>query len=419
MTRFYLSSLFVVLSAFAFGQGSWTSLDIPNATRYDDVFFINPNVGWTAGGWNLKVHKTIDGGETWTEAGLINNKYLRSIEFMDENIGVCGSLDSSLYRTTDGGQTWTDVAPTITPKPKGVCGLAKADENTIYGVGVWSEPAFLIKSVDKGMTWTYTDMSAYANSLIDAFFIDANHGFVTGSKSDEEGGIVLYTDDGGVTWEEKYRTNGFTDRIWKIQTPDSVHFYGAVEALTEGNPTRIIRSNDGGQTWETVIVNNAYFYCQMVGFIDARHGWTGGNGTLFETSDAGVTWKKITVGATYNRFTKINDELAYMTGKKVYKYTRVITGTPDHETHDPIHSLEVSPNPAKAVATIKVKFGNPTTAQILVYSAVGQILQKVFTGNADAGEKTFTVDLSQLPSQTLLVILKTNEGLETRKLLKK
>ncbi len=417
MNKFYAFILLIFISALSFGQGSWSTLNIPNATRYDDVVFINANVGWTAGGWNFKVHKTIDGGETWTEAGLINNKYLRSIEFFDENIGLCGSLDGSLYRTTDGGASWTDVAQNIDPVPAGVCGLAKADENTIYGVGIWSEPAFFIKSIDKGLTWTYTDMSAYANSLIDVFFIDANHGFVTGSKSDEEGGIVLYTDDGGATWEEKYRTHGFTDRIWKIQTPDNIHFYGAVEALTEGNPTRIIRSNDGGQTWETVIVNNAYFYCQMVGFIDARHGWTGGNGTLFETSNGGTTWKKITVGATYNRFIKVNNELAYMTGKKVYKYTRVITGVPGDESHDPIHSLEVSPNPAKSVANITVKFGNPTTAQIFVYSAVGQVMQKVFTGNAE-GERTFFVDISKLPSQTLLVILKTNEGLETRKLLK-
>ena len=417
MIRFYLSFSLVILSFFSFAQGSWTTLSIPDATRYDDVFFINPNVGWTAGGWNLKVHKTIDGGETWTEAGLINNKYLRSIEFFDENIGLCGSLNGSLYRTTDGGQNWTDVAGNVNHALPGVCGLARADENTIYGVGIWSEPAFLIKSVDKGLNWTYTDMSAYANSLIDVFFIDANHGFATGSKSDEEGGIILYTDDGGATWEEKYRTHGFTDRIWKIQTPDSIHFYGAVEALTEGNPTRIIKSDDGGQTWETVIVNNGYFYCQMVGFIDSRHGWTGGNGTLFETTDGGKKWKKLLLGSTYNRFIKINDQLAYMTGKRVYKYTRVITGIPDDEPYDPIHSLDVSPNPAKSVATITVKFGNPTTAQIFVYSAVGQVMQKVFTGNAE-GEKTFTVDISNLPAQTLLVILKTNEGLETRKLLK-
>jgi photosystem II stability/assembly factor-like uncharacterized protein len=413
-----LTALFLLASSFALAQTGWTTLNIPDATRYDDIFFLNKNVAWTAGGWNFKVHKTIDGGITWTEAGLINNKYLRSIEFMDENIGLCGSLNGSLYRTTDGGDTWMDVAPNITPQPAGICGLAKADANTIYGVGIWSEPAFVIKSVDKGLTWTYTDMSDYANSLIDVFFFDADHGFVTGSKSDEEGGIVLYTADGGQTWEEKIRTNGITDRIWKIQTPDSINFYGAVEALADANPTRIIHSKDKGQTWEIITVINRYYYTQTVGFITEKHGWTGGNQDLFETRDGGKTWKKVTLGSTYNRFTKVDEETAYMTGRKVYKFTRTITGTPDNEPYDPVHTLEVSPNPTTGTATVHVTFGNPTFAELYLYSSTGKILQKVFNGSC-AGEKTFSVDVSHLPAQEILVILKTNEGRESKKLLKK
>jgi len=408
--------VFFITPFLSLAQDGWTTLTTPHATRYDDVYFINPNVGWTAGGWLKKIHKTIDGGETWQESGTFT-KYLRSIEFFDEKIGLCGSLEGSLYRTTDGGKTWKDVAPKISPQPAGVCGLAKADATTIYGVGIWSEPAFVIKSVDKGLTWTYINMSAYANSLIDAYFIDADHGFVTGSKSEEDGGIVLYTADGGATWQEKFVTHHVSDRIWKIQTPDKKHFYGSIESYTDS--TRIIRSKDAGQTWEIVTVDTGYYYCQTVGFIDSLRGWTGGYSTLFETNDGGETWEKITLGSAYNRFVKLNDRTAFLTGNRVYKFSRdFVTGVTDTDPYDPIHHVSVSPNPTPGMANLRVTFGTSTMAHIYLYSTQGKNLNKLFDGRVEQGEKTFPIDLTTQAAQTFVIIVKTNEGMEQVKLMK-
>lgn len=263
MKKFFTCSLLFILTAcFAYAQeGGWTTLNIPNGNRIDDIYFHGRNLGWTAGGYNHKVHKTTDGGETWTPLTLTNNQYLRCIEFFDENIGICGSIaavdapqrQGFLYRTTDGGATWNNVAPTISPRPAGICGLAKASATTMYGVGVWYGPAFFIKSTDKGATWKYKDMSAYASSLIDVYFFNENEGFVVGSADSQSGGgIVLYTTNGGKTWTEKFRTNQMTDRIWKIQSPDRQHFYGAIESFDPNTTTRFIRSDDRGRTWKSV-----------------------------------------------------------------------------------------------------------------------------------------------------------------------
>lgn len=419
MKNFFIAfALLLSLSAVAQEEGTWTTQTIPDATRYDDVFFVDTNLGWTAGGWNKKVHKTTNGGETWTEAGLIgNNKYLRSIEFFDANIGLCGSLNSSLYRTTDGGATWTDVAPNINPQPAGVCGLAKADANTMYGVGIWSEPAFVIKSTNKGLDWTYTDMSDYATSLIDVYFFDADHGFVTGSVNDEDGGVILYTADGGNTWTEKFRTNHLEDRIWKIQTPDNIHFFASVESYMD--ETRMLRSSDAGQTWEMITVDPEYAYIQLVGFIDPLHGWTGGAETLYETADGGDTWAKIELGSTYNRFFKVNEGLAFMTGSKVYKFTRdVITSVTDPEPHDPIHHMTVSPNPTLGNAKVRITFGNPTMAHIYLYNVAGKVMKNIFDGPVAAGEKIIELDLTDQGVKAYLVIVKTNEGMISTKVLK-
>lgn len=423
MNRYFIALFLTLFSGVAVAQkeGSWTTTSSPDATRYDDVFFINENTGWTAGGWNGLIHKTTNGGESWHPVGLIGNtKYLRCIEFMDASIGVCGSLSgggnpASLFRTTDGGASWTDVAANIPQPLEGICGLAKADENTIYGVGVWSEPAYVIKSTDKGLTWTFKDMSAHAISLIDVHFFDADHGFVTGSVS--EGGVILYTEDGGNTWTEKFRTDHLTDRVWKIQTPDNKHFFGSIES--DFGDTRMLRSSDAGQTWEMLTVDPIYSYIQVVGFIDSLRGWTGGSGTLYETFNGGNTWQKVTLGSTYNRFVKINEELAYMTGRKVYKFRRyLITGTHDEEIYDPIHSLTVSPNPTQGKVTVRMLFANPTMAHVHVYNATANTVKKVFDGPVAAGEKNLELDLTGQGSQSYFIIMKTNEGNISVKVLK-
>lgn len=412
-------------------EGGWSVTSSPDAVRYDDVFFINKDVGWTAGGWNKMIHHTTNGGLTWSPSGLTGNqKYLRCIEFMDANIGLCGSIrgnsqPASLYRTTDGGVTWVDIAGNIPQAVDGVCGLAKASENIIYGVGVWSEPAYVIKSTDKGLNWTFKDMSAHASSLIDAYFFDADHGFVTGSKSElvdgqmtVTGGVVLYTDDGGETWTEKFNTHNVSDRVWKIQTPDKIHFYGSIE--TDLGNTRMIRSDDAGQTWEMITVDDGYYYIQMIGFIDSQRGWTGGNETLFETKDGGDTWAKIPLGSTYNRFFKINEELAYMTGRKVYKFERdVITGIGDPQKYDPIHTMTVSPNPTPGRADVRITFGNPTMAHVNVFSTSGSFIKRIYDGPVVAGEKVLELDLTAYPSQPYLVVVNTNEGMISAKVIRR
>jgi photosystem II stability/assembly factor-like uncharacterized protein len=426
--------IFLILfttAAFAQPEGAWSVTSSPDALRYDDVYFINKNVGWTAGGNNGKVHKTTDGGLTWQVSGPTGNtQYLRSIEFFDENVGLCGSFagigkPASLYRTIDGGATWTNVANKVPQAVDGFCGFAKASETVIYGVGVWSEPAYVIKSTDKGLNWTFKDMSAYASSLIDAYFFDADHGFVTGSKSEEidgemtiTGGVILYTDDGGETWTEKFDTDQLSDRVWKIQTPDKIHFYGSIES--DLGATRMLRSDDAGQTWEMVTVDNDYFYIQMIGFIDSQRGWTGGNETLFETNDGGDSWAQVPLGSTYNRFFKINEELAYMTGRKVYKFERdVITGIGDPQKYDPIHSIAVSPNPTRGKVEIRLTFGNPTMAHVNVFSAAGQFVGRIYDGPVVAGEKILELDLTGQQSQAYLIVVNTNEGMIRSRIVKR
>jgi photosystem II stability/assembly factor-like uncharacterized protein len=412
-------NLFLILLCTTKCFSQWTTLNIPSAGRYDDIFFIDDSVGWAAGGFGNKIYKTTNGGSNWT-VQYTSGKYLRSIVFATPTLGFCGSLDSSFFKTTDGGNTWTDIANTITPKPPGICGLSAPTSNIIYGCGIWSSPAYLIKSLDGGNSWTNIDLSALANAIVDVHFINADTGFVSGMANPvTEGGIILHTTDGGNTWVVKHKTMISEDYIWKLQTPDGLNYYGSVAALPVTGNVRVVKSNDSGSTWTTSIIRNTYSYIQTIGFLDSLQGWTGGNSTLFETIDGGLNWNSISVGAGYNRFFKTNDSTAFLSGARIYKYkVGNLSGIIDTQPFDEIHSLNISPNPASDLINIEMTIHNKTNCKLQLYSSDGKLIQSIYDGQIEKGTKQFSIQSEKISPQTVYLILKTNEGLVHRKIMK-
>ena len=170
----------LLLQAAAMAQTGWSVLSIPNSGRYDDVFFVNADTGWAAGGPNGWIRKTVNGGASWT-LQYTSPQYLRSIEFMNADTGFAGSLNGQLYRTTNGGGNWTDIAANMTPPPQGICGLSAAGNDVIYACGLWAAPAYIYKSTNAGNAWSYTNMSGLATRLVDIHFTHPDTGFATGT----------------------------------------------------------------------------------------------------------------------------------------------------------------------------------------------------------------------------------------------
>lgn len=307
-------------SAQATKQSEWRSLpNIPESTaRYDDVFFLNKNLGWAADGVGGKVFKTTDGGLQWTEQLDLNGEYFRNIEFLNENTGFLGMLSNNFYKTIDGGQTWQTV--TNIPGPiEAICGLDTVGENTVYGCGAYFSPAYIIKSTDKGNTWQYIDMSQYAESLVEILFLNENVGFASGGSA--TGGVILKTTNGGSTWTPIYTSGIAGEWVWKLQIlhSDKEVMFGSVESAAPLTG-KLIKSSNGGASWISHEVPDTDI--QAVGFITPNHGWMGGHHTGFlETFDGGATWTDTQLGGNLNRIQIFNGNLAYCSGSGIYKFS--------------------------------------------------------------------------------------------------
>lgn len=421
MPRLLLLLFFIAFIGEAtYAQGTWSQCNVPFfKRRVDDVFMVNDTLGYAVCG-DGQIVKTTD-GFNWSTIAQDTNVYCRSVEFINEQKGFVGAFTKKNYtqnilrRTTDGGTTWTDLTTSMDSlSRKGICGLAVADSNTIYGCGnYFQDSAYIIKSIDGGNTWSFIDMKSYATHLIDITFLNKDTGFVTGSGLlPLQSAIILYTKDGGQSWSTKYQDTASLGYIWKIQNLDGKHLFAAKE---EGAIvySRILTSTDSGMSWSVYKVVDSCEYIQGIGFIDSLHGWTGGWGsTSFESFDGGKTWIPLSVCPWMNRVQKVTDSLMFASGNSIWRYDAgVVTGT-----HQPINdvdpeyiSVNCYPNPSIDETVITVELKLNTRMLLMLLDAQGRRVKLIENCNLPKGIYQYRLNTKELPSGNYHVFLKSHE----------
>jgi photosystem II stability/assembly factor-like uncharacterized protein len=415
---------FLMISATVYAQPGWKLCNSPAfGNRVDDIFMLNTQTGYAVSG-DGKIVKTTDGGENWILMKQANI-YCRSVEFINTQKGFVGGfsfnagMDTNiLRRTTDGGVTWTDLSPLLHPRAKrGICGLAVADANTIYGGGNWfGDSAYIVKSVDGGNTWSFIDMSAYATSIIDLFFINKDVGFATGkSPLPLESGIILYTTNGGASWTTKFQNNVSNEYCWKIQRLTSKIYFASLEDF--GNvPPKILKSTDGGMSWSVQQVAPAPYNIEGIGFVDDKKGWTGGDaGFSFESNDGGMTWDTIHVCPYMNRVFKVNDTLLFASGDRIYKYNT--GGLIPYVPANHYAWMNCNPNPVQHDLNIDISVSVPTRVSLMILDNTGRRVSIVENTDKPKGSYHYTFNTDRLPPGMYYVLLKTHEDKVLRKII--
>ncbi len=416
--------IFLLLTLNSFSQ-TWqvTSIDANlNGQRFDDVFFLDENIGWAANGFYAAVYKTTDGGVTWSEqlneSMLGGAYYFRNIEFLNSNIGFLGTLNGEFFKTIDGGDNWT-LVDNIPTNPLAICGLDTIGESTIYGCGAYFTPAYIIKSTDSGTTWQYIDMSAYANALVEIYFLDENTGFVSGKNS--KGGTILKTTDGGITWTEIFNSNIIGEYVWKLQILENSPnvFFGSIESVSP-YLGQLIKSTDYGNTWNSYDAPETII--QAVGFISESHGWIGGHTTGFhETTDGGVTWTNINIGSNLNRIFIISPNLAYASGTSIYKFTEDILNIEnDIESERESLNIHFSNNPVKDNLKFTILFNKADNLLIELYDNTGRYIKTLSREpiNSSNLEKTYSFNVKNLASGIYIIDFHNNNGRESKRFIK-
>ncbi|MCE3294686.1 MAG: hypothetical protein K0R65_400 [Crocinitomicaceae bacterium] len=415
-----LTLLFLLLSYIGNAQ-EWTVCASPAfENRVDDIFMVNNEVGYAVCG-DGRIVKSINGGNNWYQIARDTTIYCRSVEFVNPLKGFVGGFSITpvtsniLRRTVDGGSTWSDLTPLLHPRAKeGICGLAAPDTNTIYGCGNWyNDSAYIVKSINGGDSWSYIDMSAYASSLIDMHFTSPDTGFVTGRGVNPlRKSVILYTTNGGQSWELKFESATSNEYCWKIQhLTDSVYF-ASIEDFSPTVTPKILKSTDGGMSWAPHTLSNVNYNVEGVGFIDSLHGWAGGDVEFsFESFDGGLSWDIVyNLCPSMNRLFRVSDSLLFASGTGIWKYGHVpAIGLKEITKETRYASMSCSPNPAADHMAINVGLTRNTHLLIMLLDQNGVEVKRVENADKASGTFDYKLDVSRLPAGNYFIVLKTHE----------
>ncbi len=331
-------------------DAAWQKLDtVAYKGKQDDIHFIDASRGWYVNGAG-KIYATADGGKTWMEQLSQPGTYFRTVGFIDAMNGFAGNIGTDyfpgvtdtqpLYRTRDGGKTWNAVESLTEEQIKGLCAIdilkskfvnaGKLEERTIvHAGGRVGGPAKLARSLDGGETWAVIDMTPYTAMILDVKFFDAMNGIVFGA-SDADVQVsharILRTDDGGNTWKTAYESKRPFEITWKGSFPSRKVGYATVQSYDPdpANSQRyVVKTNDGGKTWkELPLVNDAKVREFGIAFYDNNIGWVGAAGNGYQTTDGGATWTPVEMGRAVNKIRILangDGVVGYAIGIDVYK----------------------------------------------------------------------------------------------------
>jgi photosystem II stability/assembly factor-like uncharacterized protein len=364
---------------------------LPNAPafvngRHEDVFFVDPELGWVVNG-SGEIWRTTDGGDSW-ELQLDHFSYFRSVGFADPLKGWVGSLfGGALLRvTTDGGGVWTPVQNIPSPQPPGICGIWVVDSSAAYACGRYDGPGIVIRTTDSGESWTSTDLAPQATTLIDVYFFDESTGFVVGGLGptfNERRAVVLATTNGGASWETRYTGVRLGEWCWKISFPTKATGFVSLERFS--GISYFLRTTDAGESWEDLPFLNNYEE-QGIGFVTPSLGWIGGyGGPSYESTDGGESWQAAGFGQGINRFRFLGESVGYAVGQAVYKYTSSITAAAGHETPRDIVLAQNRPNPFHRSTSIPYSLAHPSEAKLTVHDPRGRKVVTLLEGSRPQG----------------------------------
>ena len=297
--------------------GSWTQsllLTTTSTADLDHLSLFEDGTGFNghAGRGVHTLHRTTDGGRTWTEARTPAFEGTGVIRFGSPTAGFALS-NAKLYRSTDAGESWQDQPGPQTPAGRllttsAVLAVAAEGRTLAFpgreiaadGTCDPAVPWQIHTSHDGGASWRAAPLGA-TGRVADLRYLDAKHGVVLAYDHDPgdrcAGGSstfrVSVTDDGGATFREVFQCPaGAPCTTVAMASPKRI-FVGH-------NDGRVSRTHDGGATWTTTQLDGkmaalpeSYTSVRSIDFADCNVGYAYANGRgMYRTVDGGRTWAR-------------------------------------------------------------------------------------------------------------------------------
>lgn len=262
-------------------QLPWTELQSPTSLNLNSVFFTDDSTGHIVGGkiWFEDIYlKTNDAGNTWMIDSL-QGKEILEMQFNKNNNGFAVGIGGDFYFKETPQSSWQYhnlFFPTETFRDVSFW----EKENGIIVTGAAFKNGKIIRVDDE-----------FKSEVVDSFEQELATVFHSEKDIIHIGGygIMLRSTDGGSTWENK----GIIGDFFK-----DIHFPTSQVGYAVGFSGSIIKTTDAGANWnfirngDNLSTSNKSF--QSVFFIDDQNGFiVGDQGLFWRTKNGGEDWEVI------------------------------------------------------------------------------------------------------------------------------
>jgi len=263
-----------------FDAGEQASLSALAKTHFHN------GIGVTVG-FNGRCYLSTNDGVTWEDIADrladVGNSHLTYCNVYN-NIILVGGWDNKHYISTNSGETFT--AHDVDNLNQKMWVIGRVGDNVVLSGHELNDIARITVSTDSGVTWNSKNVTGMVSNISGLSFRDNGVIWVSGSETS-----IYKSDDLGDTWQE-IETG--------VTSPNDLSFFTITGLAVQGdtiigstNDELIIRSVDGGATWEHITVKDGGDF-SAVQFIDASTILLLGFGGLAYISiDTGKTWRRI------------------------------------------------------------------------------------------------------------------------------
>lgn len=226
---------------------------------------------------------------TWQPAGLANQSVFALAQSADDRL-YAGTFGAGVYRSTDNGQAWQAVNN----------GLG---DPRIYGLAAHAvEPVVLAAGFDHGIYRTTNGGGSWQrgspNELneLNAVLFDPGVSTIAYAGTYRRG--LYRSNDTGATFAPANTGLPAEVSVWTIAAVRA----SGVTTVTIGTGSGVYRSTDGGAGWHPAGLSGREVRTLTNDPHDAGHWFAGTRaGEVWETTDAGTTWRNIGHGLPAGR----------------------------------------------------------------------------------------------------------------------
>lgn len=288
-------------NSITFAQVQWQKADVFHGRTVNSVKYIDASTSIVAGGFSL-TNAAIRYGNRGTEVtsysdfDSVSREKFTDVSFPTTNIGYLSGWKGNVIKTENNANSWFFISrymPTSV-STKNYNGVAFITTQLGYLVGGDDTSQTIIKTTDGGYSWSIQKNmnGAILNSV---YFFDANNGIAVGKN-----GLILKTNDGGNNWNTVVANGTAANRHF-----NKIIFQNSTSGIIVGGGDyeiqSILKTTDGGNTWNTIVDDTTGFALNGVAYRTAQDVYAVGNGAIIkESTDGGNTWSSLVLPDSIN-----------------------------------------------------------------------------------------------------------------------